>query len=91
MPINLETINSYYNINLKPFEVLDFLKKEIDLEKIKTPKNFEEKAISLMGRSLYEAFFRGYTIKQWQRDPKDMPESVLNRIRLERIITKLTF
>lgn len=80
MPINLETINSYYNINLKPFEVLDFLKKEIDLEKIKTPKNFEEKAISLMGRSLYEAFFRGYTIKQWQRDPKDMPESVLNRI-----------
>lgn len=80
MPINLETINSFYNINLKPFEVHSFLKSEIAKEGITTPRNFEEKAISLIGRSLYEAFIRGYTIKQWQKDPGELPASILNRL-----------
>jgi UDP-galactopyranose mutase len=80
MPVNLETINTFYNVNLKPFEVEAFLKKEIEKENIKEPRNFEEKAISMMGRPLYEAFIRGYTLKQWQKDPKDMPESVLKRL-----------
>lgn len=80
MPVNLETINSFYGVNLKPFEVDDFLKKEIAKEPISEPRNFEEKAISMMGRPLYEAFIRGYTLKQWQKDPKDMPENVLKRL-----------
>ncbi|NJO69151.1 MAG: UDP-galactopyranose mutase [Bacteroidetes bacterium] len=80
MPVNLETINTFYNINLKPYEVNDFLKKEIEKEGIKEPCNFEEKAISMMGRPLYEAFIRGYTLKQWQKDPRDMPESILKRL-----------
>lgn len=80
MPINLETINSFYNVNLKPFEVDAFLKAEIAKENIGTPRNFEEKAVSMIGRPLYEAFIKGYTMKQWQKDPKDMPESVLNRL-----------
>lgn len=81
MPVNLETINSFYNITLKPYEIEDFLKEEIKKEKIPNPpRNFEEKAISMMGRPLYEAFIRGYTMKQWQKDPKDMPESVLKRL-----------
>jgi UDP-galactopyranose mutase len=80
MPVNLETINSFYNVNLKPFEVNDFLKKEIEKENIKEPRNFEEKAISMMGRPLYEAFIKGYTMKQWQKHPKDMPESILKRL-----------
>ena len=80
MPVNLETINTFYNVSLKPFEVEAFLKKEIEKENIKEPRNFEEKAISMMGRPLYEAFIRGYTLKQWQKDPKDMPESVLKRL-----------
>ncbi len=81
MPINLETINSFYNVNLKPFEVKDFLKSEIDKENISSePRNFEEKAISLIGRPLYEAFIKGYTLKQWQRHPSKMPESILNRL-----------
>ena len=45
LPINLETINSFYNQNLKPFEVKEFLKKEIKKEKIKKPCNFEEQDI----------------------------------------------
>lgn len=80
MPINLETINSFYNINLRPFEVDAFLKEEIKKENISVPRNFEEKAISMMGRPLYEAFIKGYTMKQWQKDPREMPESILKRL-----------
>jgi len=80
MPINLETINSFYNKNLKPYEVQDFLNSEILKENYQEPKNFEEKAISLIGRPLYEAFIEGYTKKQWQTDPKNLPESILTRL-----------
>jgi UDP-galactopyranose mutase len=80
MPINLETINSFYGVNLKPFEVDEFLKKEIIKDSINNPKNFEEKAVTMIGRPLYEAFIKGYTKKQWQKDPKEMPESVLKRL-----------
>lgn len=80
MPVNLETINSFYNVDLKPYEVNDFLSKEIEKENIQEPHNFEEKAISMMGRPLYEAFIRGYTLKQWQKDPKEMPDSILKRL-----------
>lgn len=80
LPINLETINSFYNVNLKPFEVRDFLEKEIAKENYSSPKNLEEKAISQIGRPLYEAFIRGYTLKQWEKDPKELPESIINRL-----------
>lgn len=80
MPINLATINSYYSLNLKPFEVEYFLEKERAKEKIKHPSNLEEKAISLIGRPLYEAFIRGYTIKQWEQDPKELPPEIIDRL-----------
>ena len=56
LPINLATINQFYGINLNPDEVYGFIQKENKKEKISNPQNFEEKAISLMGRPLYEAF-----------------------------------
>ncbi len=81
MPINLETVNSFYNRNLKPYEVEEFLAQERAKDIIiRNPTNFEEKAISLLGRPLYEAFIRGYTIKQWQKDPKELPAAILNRL-----------
>ncbi|MEQ3664023.1 MULTISPECIES: UDP-galactopyranose mutase [unclassified Olleya] len=80
MPINLETINSFYNINLKPFEVDDFLEQEFKKESYTNPKNFEEQAINIIGRPLYDAFIKGYTIKQWGRDPKDLPASIIKRL-----------
>ncbi len=43
-------------------------------------QNLEEKAISLIGRPLYEAFVRDYTAKQWQTDPKELPASVITRL-----------
>jgi UDP-galactopyranose mutase len=80
MPINLETINAFYNLNLKPFEAKVFLKKEVEKENIKSPQNLEEKAISMIGRPLYEAFIKGYTIKQWGRDPKELPPDIIARL-----------
>ncbi len=44
------------------------------------PENLEEKAISLVGRPLYEAFIRGYTAKQWQTDPRDLPANIITRL-----------
>ncbi len=84
MPINLETINSFYNVNLRPFEVYDFLRAEINKGKITEPKNLEEKAISLVGRPLYKAFIKGYTEKQWQRDPRELPTSIIDRLPVRR-------
>ena len=80
MPINLETINAFYNLNMKPFEAKMFLKKEIDKESIENPRNFEEAAISSIGRPLYEAFIKSYTIRQWQKDPKELPVNIFSRL-----------
>ena len=44
------------------------------------PANLEEKAVSLIGRPLYEAFIRGYTAKQWQTDPRELPERIITRL-----------
>ena len=80
MPINLETINSFYDLSLKPFEVDAFLKSEIGRDNIENPTNFEEKAINLVGRKLYEAFIKGYSKKQWGQDPRDLPADLLSRL-----------
>src|SRR5262245_64876273 len=42
--------------------------------------NLEQKAVSLIGRPLYEAFIRGYTFKQWQTDPVDLPADIITRL-----------
>jgi len=80
MPINLETINSFYGINLKPFEVASFVEQETANERYPEPRNLEERAISLVGRPLYEAFLKGYTEKQWGRSATEIPASVINRL-----------
>ena len=80
MPINLETINSYYEKNLTPNEAYEFLQAEIKKYQIEKPKNLEEKAISLIGKPLYEAFIYGYTKKQWETDPKNLPANIITRL-----------
>jgi UDP-galactopyranose mutase len=80
MPVNLATINEYFGIDLSPGEVKDFLRSEIESEGIDNPGNLEEKAISLMGRRLYEAFVKGYTMKQWEIDPGLLPAAIISRL-----------
>ena len=78
-PINLATINQFYNRNLTPSEAEEFME-GLRVPARGTPKNFEEQAISLLGLELYEAFFREYTVKQWQMDPRELPPTIFNRL-----------
>ncbi|MBJ6727303.1 UDP-galactopyranose mutase [Geomesophilobacter sediminis] len=80
MPINLATINAFYGVNLTPAEAREFIRQEIEKESISAPKNLEEKAISLVGRPLYEAFVKGYTVKQWETDPRLLPADIITRL-----------
>lgn len=80
MPINLMTINSFYGKNFSPAEAQAFIQKEIERDKFENPKNLEEKAISLIGRPLYEAFIKGYTQKQWETDLKLLPANIITRL-----------
>ena len=80
MPINLETINSLFKKNFNPFEAKKFIKTLAQKENIFKPDNFEEKAISSIGRKLYNAFIKNYTFKQWGINPKNLPSSTFNRL-----------
>jgi UDP-galactopyranose mutase len=80
MPIGLGTVNAFYGLSLKPFEMENFIRDETVRENIGTPRNLEEKAISLIGRTLYEAFIKGYTQKQWNKSPADLPADIITRL-----------
>lgn len=79
LPINLMTINQFFNKTLSPDEARIFIEQQADLT-ISEPRNFEEQALRFIGRPLYEAFFKGYTIKQWGIHPKELPASILKRL-----------
>ncbi len=78
-PINLHTINQLFNQRLTPADAQSFIEQQRDTS-ITEPKNAEEKILSMVGRELYETFFKGYTMKQWGMSPADMPADILNRI-----------
>lgn len=79
LPINLHTINQFFGKNFNPSEARKFIS-ELGDSGIKEPANFEEQALKMVGRELYEAFFYGYTKKQWGCEPRELPASVLNRL-----------
>ncbi|WP_439272207.1 UDP-galactopyranose mutase [Pseudochrobactrum sp. HB0163] len=80
MPINLGTICQFFGRRMSPAEARQLIAEQAAELKGKQPDNLEEKAISLIGRPLYEAFIRGYTAKQWQTDPRELPESIITRL-----------
>ena len=78
LPINLDTINRLYGLNLSAFELKDFFQKVAEpREKIVTS---EDVVVSKVGRELYEKFFRNYTRKQWDLDPSELDASVTSRV-----------
>ena len=79
LPINLSTINQFYNKNFSPSEAQVFIK-NISSSEISSPRNFEEQGMKFIGKELYESFLKGYTEKQWGTDPKQIPASVLKRL-----------
>ncbi len=80
MPINLMTLNNFFGVDLKPSEAAAFIAERAGREGYSNPQNFEEKAVSLVGRELYEAFIRHYTAKQWETDPKLLPAATISRL-----------
>ena len=79
LPINLLTINQFFGKTLLPDEARDFIAEQGD-SSITDPQTFEEQALRFVGRDLYEAFFKGYTEKQWGCSPTELPASILKRL-----------
>lgn len=78
IPINLDTINQLYGLNLTSEEMEDWLAQRAEpVEEIRTS---EDVVVSRVGRELYEKFFRGYTRKQWGIDPSELDKSVTARV-----------
>ena len=80
MPINLGTICEYFGKAMSPDEARALVAEQSTEVARGTAQNLEEQAISLIGRPLYEAFIRGYTAKQWQTDPRDLPPEIITRL-----------
>jgi UDP-galactopyranose mutase len=78
IPINLNTINTLYGLNLSSDQVEAFLASKA--EKLTRVKTSEDVVVSKVGRELYEKFFKGYTRKQWGLDPSELDASVTARI-----------
>jgi len=79
MPINLGTVNQFFRSSYSPGEARALIAEQAS-EIEGTPDNLEDKAISLIGRPLYEAFIRGYTAKQWQTDPRELSAAIISRL-----------
>ncbi len=80
MPINLDTINKFFESNFDSNQARDFIQGQVHVDEASSARNLEERAIALVGHQLYEAFIKGYTEKQWQTDPKLLPADVINRL-----------
>lgn len=80
LPVNLHTINQFFGKAFHPKEAYDFIVNEQANKNIKEPQSFEEQALKFVGRDLYEAFFKGYTQKQWGMSPTKLPASILKRL-----------
>ncbi len=79
LPINLMTINAFFGKTLNPKEAAEFMD-SIGDKSITDPQTFEEQALRFVGKELYEAFFKGYTQKQWGMHPSELPASILKRL-----------
>ncbi|MET1004014.1 MAG: UDP-galactopyranose mutase [Propionibacteriaceae bacterium] len=80
LPINLGTINQFFRAAYSPDEARALIKGQAAEFATGESRNLEEKAISLIGRPLYEAFIRDYTAKQWQTAPTALPAEVISRL-----------
>ena len=78
IPINQNTINALYGLNLSGNQVQEFFNTKA--EKRVPIKTSEDVVINAVGRELYEKFFKHYTLKQWALDPSELDASVTARV-----------
>lgn len=79
LPINLHTINQFFNTTCSPDEARQLIASKTD-KRITDPLSFEDQALRFVGKELYETFFKGYTLKQWGLTPALLPASILKRL-----------
>lgn len=77
LPFNMFTFSKLWKIT-SPLEAKEIIRSQSS--RIGTPKNLEEHAIKMIGLDIYEKFVKGYTQKQWGRDPKDLPTFIIKRL-----------
>ena len=80
LPVNLHTINQFFDAAYTPDEARALVKEQAGEFDVKTARNFEEKGIALVGRPLFEAFFAHYTAKQWQTSPEKLSGDIISRL-----------
>ncbi|GAB6936548.1 UDP-galactopyranose mutase [Isoptericola variabilis] len=80
MPINLGTINQFFRSAYGPEAARALVREQAAELEGRRPANLDEQGVSLIGRPLYEAFIQGYTAKQWQTDPRELPASIISRL-----------
>jgi UDP-galactopyranose mutase len=80
LPINLGTINQFFDADYSPDEARELIKEQSAELGGNEPTNFVEKGVSLIGRPLYEAFIAHYTAKQWQTEPEKLSPDIINRL-----------
>lgn len=79
MPFNMNTFSKMWGV-FTPEEARAKIDEQIAQENIEAPTNLEEQALSLVGRDIFEKLVKGYTEKQWGRDCKDLPASIIKRL-----------
>ena len=79
-PMNLGLINQFFGKSHTPDEARALIADQASEIATEDATNLEEKAISLIGRPLYEAFVKGYTAKQWQTDPTELSADIITRL-----------
>ena len=77
LPFNMWTFSKLWNIT-HPDQAKRIIKEQS--EYIIEPTNLEEQAIKLVGTDVYEKLIKGYTAKQWRKDPKDLPKEIIKRL-----------
>ena len=78
--MNLGLINQFFGKAHTPDEARELIAQQASEIATEDATNLEEKAISLIGRPLYEAFVKGYTAKQWQTDPTELSADIITRL-----------
>jgi UDP-galactopyranose mutase len=79
LPFDMGLFSQLFKVT-KPEQVMSIINSESKRYKNKKPKNLEEYAIKTFGKTVYEKFIKGYTEKQWGRNGKSLPVSIIKRL-----------
>lgn len=80
LPVNLHTINQFFGTAYTPDQARELIREQAGEFDVQSAANFEEKGVALVGRPLFEAFFRDYTAKQWQTPAHKLSGDIVSRL-----------